>query len=471
MTGARTFAIGLLLLTATTAFGGVTRGPYIQDVHQDTAVVGLRLDSPCPVRIRYGGAGALDAIANSSEAVTQHYVELDGLEPGKEYHFTVEACDTPTGASGSFQTASAPNAPRVHFAALGDMGNGDAEPRAVGEAIAASRPEFWLSLGDDANFLEPLTTLLRVSPVFAIPGNDPARAERSYSFDWGPLHVVALDSKTSLEEQRTWLEADLAASKAPWKMVMSQKSFAELRRLGPTFERHGVDLVLSGHDHDYERSKPLVAEQPVAPGTSGAVTYIVVGSGGAALRDSGADEAHWIEFRENMSQGYLEMQIDGGTLVAQFVTPTGEIVDTFTKEKEVPAAPELSMGVEPAAGTAPLPSHFKLSGNDGAMVAWTFGDGGNRLGTAAEVTHTYRQPGVYTATAVVEDILGETYYATTRVTVLDAEGNPGPVVDPPPPAKPPEEPFMQDIGCSAASAGLLGLPLALVLLALNRTRP
>lgn len=510
MKGTRAFAMGLLL-TAASASGEVTRGPYTQSVDQDSAVIGLRLDAPCPALVRYGEGDALDSIARSAGSATQHFIELDGLKAGTEYHFSVEACDTPTGESGSFRTASDPGEVRVHFAAVGDMGTGGAEQRAIGQAMATSRPEFWLALGDNAspdgtdaefgsNFFTPLADLLRISPVFTVPGNleyhsdeaqpyleafelprnNPGGTERYYSFDWGPLHVVALDSNGPLQEQKAWLETDLAASKAPWKLVMvhyppystgSDGSSTRLRELGPIFEKHGVDLVLSAHDHDYERTKPLVRDQPVAPGTPGAVTYIVVGTGGAGLRDWGAEAANWTEVRDNAEFGYLDIQIDGGALVAQFVTPEGEILDTFTKDKKVPEAPELSMNIEPAAGTAPLQSHFKLSGNDGAMIAWSFGDGGNQLGTDAEVTHTYQQPGVYTATAVVQDILGEPYYATRSVTVMDAEGNPGPVVQPPPPVEPPGASPAGKIGCTSAGLGLLGFPLAMFLLAIIRRQP
>ncbi len=502
-------AVGLLL-TSVTALGAVSRGPYIQSVDEDSAIIGLRLDAACPAEIHYGEGDALDRVESSEPSATQHFIELEGLSPATVYNFSVEACGEPTGKTGSFRTASEPDARRVHFAAVGDLGTGDSAQRAVAQAMAKAQPEFWLALGDNAysdgtdsefssNFFAPMAELLSVSPVFAVPGNheyntagarpyfeafalphnNPAGTERYYSFDWGPLHVAALDSNTSLEVQKRWLEADLAASQAPWKLVMvhhppystgEHRSDLDVRALGPVFEKHGVDLVLSGHDHDYERTQPLVAGKPVAPDTPGAVTYMVVGSGGAGLRDWASDAAPWTAFRDNTEHGYLEVQIDEGTLVAQFVTPDGSVVDTFTKEKKVPEGPDLALEAEPAAGTAPLQSHLKVNGSNGAVVAWSFGDGANMTGSATEVTHTYRQPGIYTATAVVRDILSQTHHATTRITVLDAQGNPGPEISPAPPAEPPGGFASGKFGCVTAGAGLLGLPIVLLAIAAFRRR-
>ena len=56
---------------------------------------------------------------------------------------------------------------------------------------------------------------------FALPQNGPEGLKGEvYSFDYGPVHCVMLDTQTKLEEQATWLEGDLAASHAPWKLVL-----------------------------------------------------------------------------------------------------------------------------------------------------------------------------------------------------------------------------------------------------------
>ena len=95
----------------------------------------------------------------------------------------------------------------------------------------------------------------------------PALSE--YSFDYGPAHIVCLDtnSYTVPEDIQPWLEKDLLASKQPWKIVCfhapafhtSPQHYSEqkFRLLEPTLEKCGVDVVFAGHVHNYQRSKPL----------------------------------------------------------------------------------------------------------------------------------------------------------------------------------------------------------------------
>jgi 3',5'-cyclic AMP phosphodiesterase CpdA len=99
--------------------------------------------------------------------------------------------------------------------------------------------------------------------------------------------VVGLDStQVDSAEQRAWLEATLAGATERWKIVALhhppysagyQGSSREARQaFAPLFERYGVQLVLSGHDHDYQRSHPL-----------NGVTYVVSGAGAGTRRTGG----------------------------------------------------------------------------------------------------------------------------------------------------------------------------------------
>jgi len=106
----------------------------------------------------------------------------------------------------------------------------------------------------------------------------PANVDRgkTYSFDYGSAHFVAIDTEilcdgttpcadydeTNAAILVAWLEADLAASEAPWTIVflhrgpysLSYDTASVRNLLVPVFETYGVDLVLSGHDHQYSRS-------------------------------------------------------------------------------------------------------------------------------------------------------------------------------------------------------------------------
>jgi hypothetical protein len=290
---------------------------------------------------------------------------------------------------------------------MGDFGTGGKVQSQVAEAMRARQPELFVTLGDNAyssgteqefqsNFFEPMTALLAEVPLFATPGNheyvtnqgqpyldnlylptSPSGGERYYSFDWGHVHFVALDSncaiglaspeRCTLAAQRKWLEADLAASEAAWKVVFfhhppwssgEHGSQLKMRReFTPLFEKYGVDLVLTGHDHNYERSHPLKGEAVASSGARG-IAYLVVGSGGASLRDFETSKPSWSAMRNNRDYGYLDVEVEEGRLSARLLTPSGAVVDSFTLTKELPPlpAPEATPAPGPATPPAPQPA-------------------------------------------------------------------------------------------------------------------
>jgi hypothetical protein len=107
--------------------------------------------------------------------------------------------------------------------------------------------------------------------AFWTPANNASQSENYYSFDYGNAHVVVLNSNASTSPgsaQYKFLDEDLAASTARWKFVAfhhtiyssGRHTSDKLRQknLAPLFDKHAVDVVFMGHDHDYERTKPLV---------------------------------------------------------------------------------------------------------------------------------------------------------------------------------------------------------------------
>lgn len=93
----------------------------------------------------------------------------------------------------------------------------------------------------------------------------------NYSFDVGDGHFLLLDSNVYVdptdERLQAWIERDLRASGAAWKFVVlhhppfnigvEHGDEQHMRALCPLFERCGVDLVMGGHEHNYQRSRPL----------------------------------------------------------------------------------------------------------------------------------------------------------------------------------------------------------------------
>ncbi|MBM7114839.1 purple acid phosphatase family protein [Archangium primigenium] len=386
----------LSLVTAAPArAAGLAREPYLQKVGTDSALVAFRVAASCAPTVYYGTHGSTDQQAKAPNQGTRHAIELTGLEPGTAYTYVVDACGVRTNPV-TFSTASKPGVRRVHFTAVGDFGSNSRDQVEVARAMLGRTPELFLALGDNAyeagteaefqrNLFEPMAPLLAQVPFFAVPGNheyetnkgqpyfdnlylptSSTGGESYYSFDWGFVHFVGIDSSCALglaptsrctpENQRKWVEEDLAASNAPWKIAYmhyppwsSGEHGSQLnirKQFAPLFEKYGVDLVLTGHDHDYERSQPMVGDAPARSGTRAPV-YLVVGSGGASLRDMGlSSKPSWSVLRNNGDHGYLDVKVEGGTLTAQMLTPSGKAMDTFSLTKTLP--PEAA---EPAPGT------------------------------------------------------------------------------------------------------------------------
>ena len=154
-----------------------------------------------------------------------------------------------------------------------------------------------------------------------------------YSERLGDLLFVALDSNDLTSEQLDWLDQVLADTDATWKIVALhhppyssgyQGSSLDVRRLvSPIFERHGVQLVLSGHEHDYERSHPIDG-----------VTYIVSGAGAETRRTGHEDftAAAWSWHH------FLDISIDADRLVVRAVNQDMRVFDEVT----IPADPATS---------------------------------------------------------------------------------------------------------------------------------
>ncbi len=307
---------------ATTAGAVISRQPYLQQVTTSSAMIGWVSDSPdgehvnvtlpdgSPVMV---AAAAIDDSALRVAAWRQMWVTVDGLEPDTIYCYEVangNLLQTRTG----FRTAPASDDPApVRFLAFGDSGGGS-DQRTLLDQMYDYPYDLMIHTGDIAynsgqlfefeeNVFGVYQDLLRNIPLFPVAGNHDYHTqngaafrsvfalpgdsgEKSYSYDWGRVHFVALDTEVSYATLAEWLDADLTATSAPWKIVYLHRppystgdhgSDTSLRnKLAPIFEKHGVQLVLAGHDHDYERMIP-----------QNGVAYFVTGGGGRGTRPVG----------------------------------------------------------------------------------------------------------------------------------------------------------------------------------------
>ncbi|NIN65568.1 MAG: hypothetical protein GTO63_12900, partial [Anaerolineae bacterium] len=135
-----------------------------------------------------------------------------------------------------------------------------------------------------------------------------------YSVNYGPsLHIAVLDSEqTSLDEQVTWLDEDLSShSDSTWKIVALHGPFLSasehggeemlVEKIAPILDKHHVDVVFSGHDHNYERTYPVnFTASDMSPQASPeyGTIYIVSGGWGAPLYESGED--WWTAYSDSL---------------------------------------------------------------------------------------------------------------------------------------------------------------------------
>jgi acid phosphatase type 7 len=164
---------------------------------------------------------------------------------------------------------------------------------AVGEPLFAQVPVVSVHGNHDLNSIN-------FYAQFAMPGD-----EENFSFDYGHAHITVVnDSPEQLADlsgsTKAFLQNDLAAhAVARWKIVKHHRPVysASLRHgsdttlraeWAPVFDQAQVDLVLNGHDHDYERSRPMRGDEVQASPADGTV-YIVSGGAGAELYKNGTD--------------------------------------------------------------------------------------------------------------------------------------------------------------------------------------
>ena len=165
-----------------------------------------------------------------------------------------------------------------------------------------------------------------------------------YSYDIGAWHVVVLNSNCDYVDcdvgsaQHDWLVADLAASDANCTLAYwhhprfssgehwDDPLFAAA--FWTTVADAGVELVLSGHDHHYERFAPMDAGGSLA---SDGTRQFIVGTGGGGLRQA-VRLAPGSELIIDDVDGILELSLDSGAYAWSFIGSDGSALDTGTGE-------------------------------------------------------------------------------------------------------------------------------------------
>jgi acid phosphatase type 7 len=334
------------------------RSPFLQQVTSQGGLVVFRTNARRPIDIDVttsDGARVATFVSADDPSVTdgaQQVSRLEGLKPSTTYCYSLRGLTGPVG----FRTAPRPGTgARVRFAVFGDSGTGGSDQQALLQQLHTVPFDFIVHTGDlaynsgtaaqlDRGVFRVYAPLLRSFAMFPIAGNHEYQTdaaapflqafvlpengasdalERWYSFDWGDVHFVGLDTEQIGKTQAAWLEADLLKNRLPWTVVFGHRppfssgehgSDDEFREhFVPVLERYQVPLVLSGHEHNYERTKVLDG-----------VTYVVTGGGGRGTRPVG--HSSFTAFSEAVVH-FVFVQIQAAQLVLHAIDGTGREFD------------------------------------------------------------------------------------------------------------------------------------------------
>lgn len=407
----------------------IIRGPYLQMATQSTIIIRWRTNEPTSgiVNVGYEPHQLNMPFHASTEKKIDHEVQITGLTEGTQYFYEVLSTNEQGQKVQSertfFETLPIKGAKDLYtFLVLGDAGTGKPEQfEAKKAALAYNKSEHFdgvLILGDNAypggsdqNFQDNFfhyDEIFSNSVIWPTPGNHdynnhipfsgkpayydifncPTNAEaggvasaseRYYSYDYGNIHFVSLDSydESSKPQKKMvqWLEADLKANNQEWTVVYFHhppyskgshnsdnpngidRELVKMRtRIVPVLEKYKVDLVLNGHSHSYERSFLLkghygksksITDSNFVDSTRGSfpstcpyhknaknggegTIYCVMGCSGK--RDHvKKPKKHVVMCESDFTKvGVLLLTINGNQLTSNFLTTEGKVFDTFT---------------------------------------------------------------------------------------------------------------------------------------------
>jgi 3',5'-cyclic AMP phosphodiesterase CpdA len=418
----------------------LVKGPYLQSGTPNSIIIKWQTNIPTNTKVFYGtNSASLTGFTGSTTPDTLHEVKLSELNPYTKYYYAVgTTTSTIQGDTNNYFVTSplSGSTGTFRFWVTGDCGNSSANQLAVRDAYLTyngnRRTDGWLLLGDNAYqngtdqeyngnfFVHYQTNIMKKAvlwpaignhdyanslalqnshaipylDIFSLPktgeaGGVASGSELFYSYDYGNVHFIALDSYghemntyrlyDTLGPQVVWLKQDLAANTKKWTIAYfhhppytmgSHNSDTEgeldsiRKNLVRILERYKIDLVMCGHSHSYERSKLMkghygyentfnkavhhldsssalydnsVNSCPYVKtsANSSGIVHVVTGSAGS-LGGQQASFPHEAMYYSNTTQGgSFILDIDNNRLDGSWLCGDGVIRDHFTLFKDV----------------------------------------------------------------------------------------------------------------------------------------
>ena len=354
-------------LTSTQAVAEVRKGPYLVYDGTPTEIKVLwQLTDTQNCTIDWGTGSATTHETSSGSNGHLHVYTVTGLQPGRLYNYTVN-CDRDNVGGGSFRAAPGENAKDVNIFVYGDTRtyprdhdrvvagmidiyeNDDSYQTLVlhsGDFVShGERESDWDDEYFDSQYIH-LHQFQSQMPIAGIRGNHEGDADLFikyfpthheaegyyYSFDYGPVHIAAIDQYKRYSPGSTqykWLEKDLKNSHKKWKIIFLHEpgwsagghdnNTNVQDYIQPLAKKYGVDFVFSGHNHYYSRA--------VVDG----VQHVTTGGGGAPLYRPDPSYPHIVKAKK--VRHFCTVHIEGDTLRFTVTDEDGNQIDSLTLNK------------------------------------------------------------------------------------------------------------------------------------------
>jgi hypothetical protein len=361
--------------------GNFTRGPFIQNASTNKIQVIWKTPFPSDGLVQFGVTPDLGFSAATAGASIHHVVTLSDLVPDTTYYYRVRSQGGGKNVASEISTfRTLKTSGPIRFSVFGDTGSGSPQQYQIAERIRMANPDLVLHVGDvvypllttntvDARCFSVYQDHMKRAPyffaignhdlyagdfpyldAFQLPTNSVTGTEHFYSFDHGDAHFTVLLQPyasqyllTPGDFQHNWLTNDLASTKKPWKFLFLHVPIAssgahrfddyahfgtpdclDIRNaLLPVASKYGVQMIFSGHDHDYERFNPMDG-----------VHSIVTGGGGVALRwmsqlDT-ASSQFWLRHE------FVNVTVDGDQLRMEAIDLDGQVFDSLSIQRALP---------------------------------------------------------------------------------------------------------------------------------------
>ncbi|NIM00972.1 MAG: hypothetical protein GTN89_08715 [Acidobacteria bacterium] len=401
----------------------VVRGPYLQLGTANSVRVRWRTEFLDDSEVLCGtDLQNLTSCAQSATQTTEHELLVSGLAPNTKYYYAIGSIGQVLvgGTADTFFVTAPPTGGPLptRIWVTGDTGNGNASALAVRDAYETftgpTDTNLWLMLGDnaynDGTDAEYQAKLFDIYPdmlkktvlwptlgnhdgfsadsatqtgpyydIFSLPtaaeaGGVASGTEAYYSFDYGNIHFIVLDShetdRSVGSAMLTWLESDLAANAQDWVIAFwhhppyskgshdsdTETELMEMRQnVIPILDDYGVDLTLAGHSHSYERSKLIEGhygdsstfvptmekdggdgredgngaymKPTLGPAAHEGIVHTVAGNASSL---GGGPLNHPVMFESLNVLGSVVLDVFGNRLQATFIDDTGTVRDYYT---------------------------------------------------------------------------------------------------------------------------------------------